>query len=564
MGVSCLSLDRKRFARTFSFLLLLLCLSSPIPASGAETVAREGERKELRAYILYDAQFRFGNMQPTLVSLQEYLGHFDLEQRVLSVRDWKPGALRGADIVFFLGLTGEQLPREMLGEIAKAGRIVWFERSIEQLAAFLGWRDFSYKGSEGGWLSVITHIGERPIPDWMNCVVTSPGAGSEAYGSVKNIGGQAPLYWRRDNVYYLGCLDFFEAPMQAALVDILYRAIPSRYAQTHSRPKQVLLRIEDVSPLTAPAALRGVLDTIAGYGIPYAIGVISVGVLGDGSRTMLHERPELVALLQRAQESGASIIMHGYSHENEFSPKTGEGWEFWNVKTDGPMDDDEAFTRDRIEKAFLELARCGLYPVAFEPPHYAMSKKGYEVLSGYFNVFSGEVQTSDESYKISMTLPYITKSPYLNGMILLPENMGYYDGGEMRVENMLQNSAALLDTNAPFACFFYHGYLTTTDPLREVIEGARRQGYSFFDLRSMPIRASSPQVKVEIVNGRPTAWVDPAAIAKWKSEDAKEKSRSMLAKIGWIQVCVLLFAISAIVGIIVHLRKTACRKYEVQ
>lgn len=562
--MSRLSLDRKRFARTLSLLLLLFCISSPIQASGAEAGARKDEKKELRAYVLYDARFRFGSEQPTLVSLQEYLGHFDLEQRALSIRDWKPGSLHDADIVFFLGLTAEELPREMLGEIAKAGRVVWFEQNIEQLAAFLGWRDFRCKGLEDGWLSVLTRIGERPMPSWMNCVVTSPGASSEIYGSVKNIGGQEALYWRRDNVYYLGCLDFFAPTMQAALVDILYRAIPPKYAGTYSRPKQVLLRVEDVSPLTAPDALRGVLDTIAGYGIPYAIGVISVGVLEDGSRAALHERPELVEILQRAQANGASIIMHGYSHENEFSPKTGEGWEFWNAKDDRPMADDEAFTRDRIEKAFLELARCGLYPVAFEPPHYAMSKKGYEVLSGYFNIFSGEVQTSDESYKISMTLPYITKSPYLGGMILLPENMGYYDGDEMRVENMLQSSAAILETNDPFACFFYHGYLTTTDPLREAIEGARRQGYSFFDLRSMPIRAASPQVKIAVENGRVSAWVDPAATAQWKAEDAKEKSRSTIAKLGWIQVCVLIVAIAAIVGLIVHLKRTAWRKYEVQ
>lgn len=42
-----------------------------------------------------------------------------------------------------------------------------------------------------------------------------------------------------------------------------------------------------------------------------------------------------------------------------------------------------------------------------------------------------------------MTLPYITKSSYLNGMLVIPENMGFYDGGEFVVEDMLNKSESL-------------------------------------------------------------------------------------------------------------------------
>lgn len=72
---------------------------------------------------------------------------------------------------------------------------------------------------------------------------------------------------------------------------------------------------------------------------------------------------------------GASIIMHGYTHQNEFSPTTGEGYEFWNAKDDRPMEDEESFTVPRIEAGISELLRCGLIPLAFEAPHYAASQK---------------------------------------------------------------------------------------------------------------------------------------------------------------------------------------------
>lgn len=95
----------------------------------------------------------------------------------------------------------------------------------------------------------------------------------------------------------------------------------------------------------------------------------------DGKKHYLHEREELVEVLQEAQKRGASIIMHGYTHQNEFSPTTGEGYEFWNAKDDRPMEDEESFTVPRIEAGISELLRCGLIPLAFEAPHYAASQK---------------------------------------------------------------------------------------------------------------------------------------------------------------------------------------------
>lgn len=551
-----MSIDKKIITAIILLAFLFsLCTFSPVQAAG--------EKKELRAYVLYDDEFRFGSGASLPVFLGEYLGHFDLDQRTLAVSDWKPGDLRDADIVFFIGLRNEPLPHGLLEEIARAKRVVWFERNIGQLAALLNWRDFSYEGARDGWTSVSSRFGDRSVPGWMRFVATAPGLGAEVYRVIKNIDEQRAFSWRRDNVYYLACLDFFAPAVKASLVEILARAIPAEYARSYSQPRKMLLRIEDVSPLTQAGTVSRIVDAIAGYGIPYAIGVISLGVAEDGRRTALHERPDLVKVLQRAQAGGASIIMHGYSHENEFSPKTGEGWEFWNAKKDKPMENDEAFTRERIEKVFLELARCGLYPVAFEPPHYAMSKKGYEVLSQYFNIYSGQPQISDETDSVSLSYPYIVKSPYLNGMIVVPENMGYFDSGESRAEDLLQKAGTIHEMDDSFACFFYHGYLPSAEPLREVIEGAQRQGYSFFDLRTMAVRAGSPQVEIVVSGGQVSARIDPSLSAKWKEETAKKGFRLSTAKLGWMQVCVLLVAIAAIVGMIIRLKRTAWKKYEV-
>lgn len=534
--------------------------------------AREGEgKRQMKTVVVYDAEYRFPI--PALASFHEYLGHFELDVRGLHVREWGPGALAGAEIIFFLGLQEEELPHGFAEEIASAARsarVVWIERNAGQLAAAMGWRDFSWRGMESGWTSVQNRYGRRPMQGWMQVGVARPGAGAEIFTRVRNIDAEEALSWRRGNVYYLGCLDFFSPPVRSALADILYRAIPREYVRTPVEPRRMLLRVEDVSPLTNPEALRGILEEIAAYGVPFSIGVISQGAAGDGTVVPLSARPELVEILVDAQERGAGIIMHGYAHGNEFSPLTGEGFEFWNAKADSPMADDERFTRERIELAFAELARCGLYPLAFEPPHYAMSKKGYEVLSEYFNVFSGMLQTADETYKISLTLPFASKSPRLNGMTFLPENMGYYDGDEFRAENLLEKAAEILEADAPFASFFYHGYLPDPEPLRRVIEGSLRMGYTFLDLRTLDVRAGSRQIAISTEDGRVKAVIlDPALKASMSANAASGKIRAdekdalNMERLVWVQVCLIAIPLAGIFCLILHLRKTAWKKYEV-
>jgi len=539
--------------------LLLICL--PLAVCAGRACAED--KALLRTYVVYDGEFRFGVPQPVLTSLMEFLGHFDLEQIPLASDDWKPGALADADMVVFLGLRGGDLPGGMLDEItgvSERGRVIWFERGVAGLAKRLGWSDFIALEPASGWLNVSTRHGPRAVPSWARVAAARPGSGADIFMRVRDFEREEPLSWRRGGVYYLGCLDFFVPSMRLALTDLLHRAIPKKYAQARSAPRRMLLRVEDVSPSTDPRALRRILETIQGFDIPYAIGVISVSVAEDGSALAMSESPEVASLLRDAQERGASVIMHGYAHGNEFSPLTGEGFEFWNARADKPMPDDEAFTRSRVEAAFAELARCGLWPVAFEAPHYAMSKKGYEVVSEFFNTCSGQVQISDESYTITLALPYITKSPYVNGMTLIPENLGYYDGGENNAEALLGEASALLETDAPFGCFFYHGYLPDAEPLREAISGALRMGYSFFDLRELDIRAESKQVRVTVANGAVSGKIlDPEILntAGWGV------THITAANLGRAQALLMTLAILSIVGLIFRLRKNAWKKYEV-
>lgn len=508
---------------------------------------------KLKTYVIYDSQTRYGSTYPLVNALIEHLGHFELECQALALQDWQPGLLNDAELVVYVGLKDATLPAGLLQEMGRAPRVIWFERNIEQLAADLHWQDFHFEGIYNGW-SFIHYKKDMFFNDWMNVGIAQPGKNAQIIATVKNIAAIKPLAWQRDHVYYCGFLDVDQSYM-IFLSELLHQFIPNSHDHTASH--QVLLRIEDVSPIVNPEAVEAVIAAIRKYNIPFSIGVIPVGV-ADDNYIFLHERPKLVKVLKEAQDAGASIIMHGYTHQNKYSPKTGEGYEFWNARDDKPMENDEAFTSERLEAGIAELVRCGLIPVAFEPPHYAMSETSYKVLSRYFNIFSGQIQISDKSDQISLSLPYMATSAYLNGMLVIPENMGYYDGKTFLVENMLRSSQEILDIQDGFACFFYHGYLPP-DKLPAIIEGLQKQGYTFFDLRQLPIQIQSSQIKIIGHDGQLTVKVDEQLRSSWGNEPVGEGSGE---KMGFAHVGMLLLILGVFAIIIVRLRTSRSKHYE--
>jgi len=498
-------------------LTLLLYFSSLLPAYSHNLW---NDQTELKTYVVYDDVYITGYDYPYGRALIEYLGHFNVSIKEMPITKWTPGSMKDADLIVYIGLNQYDLPQELLAEMAKAERVIWFLNNIDQMAEYLAWEDFQSGLNTSGWLNVNVHYKiesgihqDNSFNDELYVLVTSPGQETEELVTVSNANMTAPLAWKRDNIYFSGFLNFGEENFHI-LANLLHQFIPNDH--THSR--LAFLRIEDVNPMTSPVALKAVLDVVRRHGIPFAIGVVPTNVAqGGASLVHLHEKPDLVKVLQEAQNNGGSIIMHGYSHQNIYSPTTGEGYEFWDARDDKPMEDDENFTRERLPKGIAELVRNGLIPLAFEAPHYAMSQTAYKVLSEYFNIFSGRLQLSDRSAKIGITLPYVVSSTYLNGMLIIPENLGYYDGGEFTVDGLLAKAVSLAKVQCGVAGLFYHGYLAP-EPLDSILTQMKKQGYEFLDLRQFPIKVKvrSDQITIIGADGKITVDIDEQLKAFWE------------------------------------------------
>lgn len=430
-----------------------------------------------KAVIVYEELYHDNNGVFNLVdAFYENLGHFDVKVSSLASKDWEKGKLQGYNLVIYIGNRPRELSQEMLEEITNAPYVLWLEDNIDGLVRVKGWQDFKFYGKNHYFVRLYAEGKEIPIDPYIPLYLAQPGEGAEVFATVSNMKDILPIMWQKENIFYLGKLDF-SFPFYTLLADILHHILPCSEIKEY----KVLLRIEDVSPFTNPENLQKLIDIAVYHDIPYAVAVTPFAH-NKGQEASLSQAKKLVRVLRKVQETGGFIIMHGCCHYNEYSPETGEGFEFWNPRDEKPMEGEPEFTRQRIERGLAELARAGLYPVAFEAPHYAMSSKSYTELARYFSTYVGQIQLSDETYTASLELPYEIKSYRLRGMKVWPESLGYVDPQDVRAVDEIREKAAFSKI-LPHAktCVFYHGFLTP-EGMEKVITVLKEEGYEFASL----------------------------------------------------------------------------------
>ena len=322
-----------------------------------------------------------------------------------------------------------------------------------------------------------------------------------------------PLIYKKGEIYYMNTETIY-GELGEKLGEILFDVFNTKRSDGVKS-----LRLEDVHPKSNPRKLEEIGAYLSEQNIPYMITVIPVYYNPETTEEIhLAESPKLVKVLRKMQENGASIILHGYHHQYR-ETETGEGFEYWDVDNDRPIYQDkdekvlfrkdfkskydydahikkgEAFEKEYIKstvtKGITELVEEGIYPLAFEAPHYTMSQLGYKELSKYFSTYIGQIQISDETYMKSYTPFYHTEPLMLGGMRLYPETMGYIEpNNKHAIENMLEESKYISTYSDAHLSFFYHPYLEL-DRLQEIVQKMNLyEEYQWFDLKKIKIKKS--------------------------------------------------------------------------
>lgn len=286
-----------------------------------------------------------------------------------------------------------------------------------------------------------------------------------------------------------------------------------------------MLRLEDVSSgayatLDDLGKLRAVFEYLQDQKVPFQVATIPRSKLWQADGTWYEkgiddpnpdeQLQKFIKLLKSAQDHGAVLGMHGYTHQygdtkrSDNNQDTGTGFEF-NVKG-APETATVDYAAGKISQSLVAFEKNGLVPGFWESPHYQDTRQQEEV----FRSFAGILYQPDfRSLRSLKDLNvYETENQYGRttlGSVYVPAPLKYiYDG------NTANDVLKKLDTYRGLGSMFYHPFLEfpslepvkdangkpqqrdglpvyrykagTTSDLHRLVEGFRSKGYNWVSL----------------------------------------------------------------------------------
>lgn len=351
------------------------------------------------------------------------------------------------------------------------------------------------------------------------------------------------------------------------------------------------IRLEDIHPLVDPDKLMEIAQVLVEKEIPYMIAVIPIYTNPDTKKQYrFSDSPKLLKVLRFMQDNGGSVVLHGYTHQFRLS-ETGEGFEFWDVEYNMPIyhgpedkviileekdfdrlgeyeqyvkeqqDFERKYIKDRLTAGIHELVNYGLYPLAFEAPHYTMSQHGYKVASGFFSTYVGQVQLSDEDWEIMTTAPYITKPTFLHGMNLLPETIGYVEPDDpFAIEKMLDKASDYKFVSNGIISGFYHPYLGV-DRFIELLENLEQiPNIEWIDLKQIDNEVQTDLVVLKSHNGEVSVDIHHIKLLMSSINFFYFHLKNIISKILW---CIAGIGILAILNFTYHIFRNHHGKHRI-
>jgi hypothetical protein len=462
---------RTRLAAVLGFILL----AAPAFARSA-LVLYDGEKERSDAFL--SARFTYS-----------LLGHFALEAvRLESFYDCQPEQAGAADFLFAICEDGRtSLPSELLQAISRRqGPIVWINLQLDELLKEAPGRfplRFGKEVSGRNWK--VSYADRLFAKSDAALQVLLPGGGEDGCRVLAwagdDDGRRLPYAVQGSNLWVFADSPFAyarEGGLWLIFSDLLHEIL----GQRHTESRHALLRIEDVNPQSDPASIKAIASYLAGEDVPFQISLIPIyRDPAAQEETYLSDNPELVAALRFAVSRGGAIVMHGISHQ--YRGASADDYEFWDVIAGTPIAaSSQEWLERKLNSGIKECCRNGLYPIAWETPHYAASQHDYRIIGSFFNTFFDRPMVADISDS-QMLAPYPYRLPDL-GVQVVPENLGYIDlksrprDMSLMVRN-LDNMGAVHDA---LASFFFHPFLPLGD-LRVIVKAVKARGWKFLSLR---------------------------------------------------------------------------------
>ena len=445
--------------------------------------------------VLYEGRNTTDNLgRGDAVQIAQLLGHFRTLVDIRSVEEYTSGQMEAYDAVFFIGYTLKCSPPPvfMHDMLARKNTAVWLHTGMLAYdSAYVLSERYGFDAVKidtvKGWTRVLRGADEftKTEPNITLCRVTDPSRCTTVAVARSVTKGETPYVLRSGRFWYVADSPFASADERdryLLFADILHDILGERHAHSH----RAMIRIEDVHPLEDPDRLRRIADILYNEDVPFLVGLIPFYVDPEqGIRVSLTDKPELVDAIHYMVEKGATVVMHGVTHQ--YKGLTAADYEFWDIAAQGPIEDETMeYVRSKVQRGLEECIRNGIYPVIWETPHYTGTDITYDALSTIFSSAMEQraiINTNNTQY-----FPYIIEHDQ-HGQKIYPENLGYVpldernpDVARNQVEEMIGYARVNLGVRDGFAAGFIHAFVPQENLLR-LIEGIRELGYTFIDLR---------------------------------------------------------------------------------
>jgi len=462
-------------------------------------------------------------------ALDMLISHFTTDVTLISSNEVTEKDLLDVTHLFYYGLTSSELPSvfETLFDEYE-GAFIAIGYNSEQLGNQFSFMEPQHeRGIDQIMLTKKPEQLLEDVPQVIIDITLKEGVDILIEGKKSGESASYPVMIQKNNHYFYS-IDTIWADEVVLFGEVLHDI----FGVTHEDEHPAYIRLEDVHPLVDPKNVEEIANVLKEKEIPYMIAVIPVYTdPKTGEEFHFSDSPKLLKLLKKMQKNGASIVLHGYTHQFR-SSETGEGFEFWDVESNTPIyapadvsitlkeEDDfdskaayelylnelKAFEKqyidEKLTKGIQELVNYGLYPLAFEAPHYTMSQNGYKVASEYFSTYVGQTQLSDKDWEIMDSTPYITSPSFLNGMELLPETIGYVDPDNTQaILEMMDNAERMSQTKDGVIAGFYHPYLGVEGFEQLLKEMEQQPNLDWINLKEKDVWVKADKVDIYTENG---------------------------------------------------------------
>lgn len=539
----------KIFNKSLLKLVVVLSIVLTISNFSLSSYASEITSSTDKVLIIYDSKKETAYNRDILNIMRTLLGRFSSDIELLKLSNYDGEINKNYySHIFILGINensynNDKNTKNLISSLnSYKGTICWLGYGIENLLEHKKY-NLDYVGKTNNIVSV-NYRGKSYNLDehYVFNIVESKDTNNKVIGSINDTLNKYPYIINDKNLFYVSKLD-----LDGVLFYIFCDSLNDIFNIKTFDKGRIFVRIEDVHAFREPKNLVEIADYLSSKNIPFTIALIPAYVNPKNHKVItLSESPEIVKAIKYMQDKGGTVILHGYTHQYKKEEVSGEGYEFWDGKKDEPLKENmKIFVKDRVLNGLRVCIENGIYPLAFEAPHYAMESEGYKELKKYFSTYMGQHQNNDKKFSTN-TYPYIIRDTE-EFNIFIPENLGYIDPEDkFTFQNIKENLNKLSIVRGFSGGFFFHSYLNI-EYLKNTIEYLEKQNIEFMNLRDF-----NNWVKVDEIQIRNNG--DEIIVNYDKDLDEITKSDTRFKSISNIsKVLIFIVSISVLIFVIIFI-----------